>query len=164
MTQTPLYVLAGGRARRVDLQGPDATSQMSAWRLRTGLGTYRLRESNMSAAMVWTLSAWADGPGVGGMTGSVPAVTWAGGARGDGVLVWYDRPVAETAGPTTAASVGPAAAWADAAYFVFSGEGFGHGVGMSQWGAREMAAIGKTYRQILTNFYRGIQLVPNYGR
>ncbi len=35
----------------------------------------------------------------------------------------------------------------------FSGEGFGHGVGMCQIGARAMAQEGKTYRQILAHYY-----------
>lgn len=36
--------------------------------------------------------------------------------------------------------------------YVVSGLGFGHGVGMSQWGAKAMAEQNKTYREIL-NFY-----------
>ena len=35
----------------------------------------------------------------------------------------------------------------------FAGGGWGHGVGMSQYGARGMANLGYTYRQILTHFY-----------
>lgn len=41
---------------------------------------------------------------------------------------------------------------------VFSTKGFGHGVGMSQYGANEMAKTGKTYRQILTHYYTGVQI------
>ncbi len=41
---------------------------------------------------------------------------------------------------------------------VFRGHGSGHGVGMSQWGARGMALKGKTYRDILTHFYPGTTL------
>ena len=44
------------------------------------------------------------------------------------------------------------------------GRGYGHGVGMSQWGAEGMARQGKTYRQILKHYYRGILLVRNYNR
>jgi stage II sporulation protein D len=40
------------------------------------------------------------------------------------------------------------------------GRGFGHGVGMSQWGAYAMALQGRTYRQILSHYYRGTQLRP----
>ncbi|WP_186442945.1 SpoIID/LytB domain-containing protein [Desulfobotulus alkaliphilus] len=37
--------------------------------------------------------------------------------------------------------------------FHFQGKGFGHGVGMSQWGARRMAEAGKDYREILDFYY-----------
>ena len=39
--------------------------------------------------------------------------------------------------------------------FTFTGGGRGHGVGMSQWGARGMAANGWTWGQILTHYYSG---------
>jgi stage II sporulation protein D len=42
--------------------------------------------------------------------------------------------------------------------FVFYGRGFGHGVGMSQWGAQGMALNGATYEQILKHYYQGIAL------
>jgi len=40
----------------------------------------------------------------------------------------------------------------------FQGRGSGHGVGMSQWGARGQAQLGRTYHDILAFYYRGIQL------
>jgi len=43
--------------------------------------------------------------------------------------------------------------------FVFSGSGWGHGVGMSQWGARGMATAGHTFRDILLHYYRGVDLI-----
>lgn len=42
--------------------------------------------------------------------------------------------------------------------FVFRGRGFGHGVGMSQWGAQGMALAGASAERILTHYYRGIAL------
>ncbi len=39
--------------------------------------------------------------------------------------------------------------------FVFEGKGYGHGVGMCQWSALEMAKGGSTYRDILAKFYPG---------
>ena len=36
------------------------------------------------------------------------------------------------------------------------GGGYGHGIGMSQNGANEMAKNGKTYIEILTLFFQGI--------
>ena len=42
--------------------------------------------------------------------------------------------------------------------FAFVGSGRGHGVGMSQWGARAMAEQGAGYREILDHFYPGARL------
>jgi stage II sporulation protein D len=42
--------------------------------------------------------------------------------------------------------------------FTFSGTGFGHGVGMSQYGARALADSGWGYNQILMHFYSGIRI------
>lgn len=39
--------------------------------------------------------------------------------------------------------------------FVLDGRGYGHGIGMSQHGARAAAAAGLTWRQILTRYYPG---------
>lgn len=44
--------------------------------------------------------------------------------------------------------------------FTFSGGGWGHGVGMSQWGARGFAANGWNHQQILTHYYQGTQVGP----
>ena len=40
------------------------------------------------------------------------------------------------------------------------GRGFGHGVGMSQWGAHGLANRGQSYEQILHHYYRGTELRP----
>lgn len=45
----------------------------------------------------------------------------------------------------------------------FSVTGYGHGVGMSQYGANTMAAEGKTYTEILQWYYSGITLTPWAG-
>jgi stage II sporulation protein D len=43
---------------------------------------------------------------------------------------------------------------------VFSGRGSGHGVGLCQAGAEEMAREGKSYREILSFYYSGTELRP----
>jgi stage II sporulation protein D len=53
-----------------------------------------------------------------------------------------------------AAAVPPAAAQADVSWVVH-GHGFGHGVGMSQYGAYGYAKHGKGYRFILAHYYTG---------
>jgi len=45
---------------------------------------------------------------------------------------------------------------------VFEGHGWGHGVGMSQWGAYEMAVQGKSYIDILKFYYTGVEVSSNY--
>lgn len=41
-----------------------------------------------------------------------------------------------------------------------SGRGYGHGVGMSQWGAYALALRGEDYRQILQHYYQGARIQP----
>ena len=40
----------------------------------------------------------------------------------------------------------------------FTVHGYGHGVGMSQYGANQMAIDGSTYDQILKHYYTGITI------
>jgi stage II sporulation protein D len=42
------------------------------------------------------------------------------------------------------------------------GEGYGHGVGLCQWGANGMAKAGKEYREILARYYPGTA-IPGGG-
>jgi stage II sporulation protein D len=41
---------------------------------------------------------------------------------------------------------------------MLEGNGQGHGVGMSQWGANQMAASGHSYQEILKHYYSGVEL------
>ena len=43
---------------------------------------------------------------------------------------------------------------------VFYVTGYGHGVGLSQYGADQMAADGADYREILTHYYTGVTVEP----
>ena len=40
-----------------------------------------------------------------------------------------------------------------------SGRGYGHGVGLSQWGAYAMAQAGKSAEEISLHYYNGLRLV-----
>jgi stage II sporulation protein D len=44
--------------------------------------------------------------------------------------------------------------------FEFTGSGYGHGVGMSQFGARALAQSGESASAILNYFYKDVQIVP----
>jgi stage II sporulation protein D len=39
--------------------------------------------------------------------------------------------------------------------FILNGRGYGHGVGLCQWGAQQMAKDGKNYKEILSFYYPG---------
>src|SRR4051794_7397539 len=58
--------------------------------------------------------------------------------------VWVAAVVAALAIPATAAA---------GTVFLLDGRGWGHGVGMSQWGAEGYARHGLTYRRILAHYY-----------
>ncbi|MDY6903618.1 MAG: SpoIID/LytB domain-containing protein [Thermodesulfobacteriota bacterium] len=47
---------------------------------------------------------------------------------------------------------------------LFRGSGYGHGVGMSQWGARQMALEGYDYKSILKKYYSGIHIASLGGK
>jgi stage II sporulation protein D len=51
-----------------------------------------------------------------------------------------------------------------AASLLAIGRGFGHGVGMSQWGAHAMAQRGHSHQQILSHYYPGTRLSVDGGR
>ena len=50
----------------------------------------------------------------------------------------------------------------EGSYFVFHGNGWGHGVGLCQWGARGMAKHGFGTNEILQKYYPGSTLVKMY--
>lgn len=50
------------------------------------------------------------------------------------------------------------------AEYALVGGGWGHGIGMSQWGARSMAQQGKTYVEILRHYFQGTQVVAWAGK
>jgi stage II sporulation protein D len=67
------------------------------------------------------------------------------------------RPAHGAAGTTTAASATTTTLAAKTA-IVLNGHGWGHGLGMSQWGAYGFANRGWTYDRILAHYYRGTTL------
>src|SRR5215211_7312397 len=57
-------------------------------------------------------------------------------------------------------TVSTAPAPVTATTFLVSGRGWGHGVGMSQYGALGFANAGRTHEQILAHYYAGATLGP----
>ncbi len=43
-------------------------------------------------------------------------------------------------------------------YLIFTTKGYGHGIGMSQYGADGMAKEGKTYKDIVSYYYQGVEI------
>lgn len=43
-------------------------------------------------------------------------------------------------------------------HFIFTTKGYGHGVGMSQYGANGMAKEGKNYKEIVSYYYKGVNI------
>jgi stage II sporulation protein D len=62
------------------------------------------------------------------------------------------------AASTASAQSAPSTPSYGEAVLVVSGRGYGHGVGMSQYGAYGMAKAGRTYDQILSYYYTGTSL------
>jgi len=65
---------------------------------------------------------------------------------------------AAAAGPPVCATGCTAAPAGSGALFLFTGHGWGHGVGMSQYGAYGYAQHGWTFQQILAHYYPGTTL------
>lgn len=42
--------------------------------------------------------------------------------------------------------------------FTFTGKGWGHGAGLSQWGAKGMAEQGFTYQEIIKHYFTGVEI------
>lgn len=46
--------------------------------------------------------------------------------------------------------------------FIITGSGYGHRIGMSQWGAKKEAERGKNFREILHKYYTDVEIVKLY--
>lgn len=45
----------------------------------------------------------------------------------------------------------------------FSGRGYGHGVGLSQWGANKLATTGKTPEEIIAHYFKGVTVEKRWN-
>lgn len=48
----------------------------------------------------------------------------------------------------------------DGSMLVFEGKGWGHGVGLSQYGVKDLGDMGVPYTEIIKTFYTGVQIEP----
>ena len=120
-----------GRIRRARIIGPSGALELSGPELRQRLG---LRSTMASFQFLPTAA-----PVVG-----LPLLNPAAAASIQGAVGAAGR---EDSPPSVAAPS-----------LLVSGRGFGHGVGMSQWGAYGLALKGQGHRQILSHYYPGARL------
>ena len=172
-----------GRVRRARVIGPAGSLDLSGSELRQRLGlrstlvqfrfepplapgpaggiTTATAEANAAAsALSRGGNRAAAGPSTAGLpAGGPPPPPPLPGADGQG-----DRSTAAALDPTIAGQLRQEPLAAPLPALEVVGRGFGHGVGMSQWGAYGLALQGVSYVQILRHYYRGAQLVAYPSR
>ena len=172
-----------GRVRRARVIGPAGSLDLSGSELRQRLGlrstlvqfrfepplapgpaggiTTATAEANAAAsALSRGGNRAATGPSTAGLPagGPLPPPPLPG-AAGQG-----DRSTAAALDPTITGQLRQEPLTAPLPALEVVGRGFGHGVGMSQWGAYGLALQGVSYVQILRHYYRGAQLVAYPSR
>ncbi|MCX5958515.1 MAG: SpoIID/LytB domain-containing protein [Cyanobacteria bacterium] len=172
-----------GRVRRARVIGPAGSLDLSGSELRQRLGlrstlvqfrfepplapgpaggiTTATAEANAAAsALSRGGNRAATGPSTAGLSagGPLPPPPLPG-ADGQG-----DRSTAAALDPTITGQLRQEPLPAPLPALEVVGRGFGHGVGMSQWGAYGLALQGVSYVQILRHYYRGAQLVAYPSR
>ncbi len=136
----------------------------------------RLANLLPASARAWTLLVPTSGDGLEAVLASAlgrPQLLMSGGALAPGAKAWLTAKASTVnrLGVAASPSVVPAsfvalsvtyarkaAVVAVPASFAVKGSGFGHGAGMSQYGAYAMAQGGATYGRILTTYYPGTRL------
>jgi stage II sporulation protein D len=153
-----------GRVRRARILGPAGSLELTGAELRQRLGL-RSTLASFRLQPIAAGPASSSSPPAEGIAGSLgrllegsrqippppPAVAWADPASG--APMGAAEPTAVVTGEVSQAKL-PVALPS----LLVSGRGFGHGVGMSQWGAHAMALRGSDYRQILNHYYQGAEL------
>lgn len=119
----------------------------SAW---TARDTVRIRWAGSGQTAVETTQPFGQNVAAGGQT-TLALVTLAPSAVGDFTLA-----VTLNTHGTQLALGDPIAFHLSG--FLFSGRGNGHGLGMSQWGARGRGQAGQDYRNILHAYYQGVSI------
>ena len=171
---------SGARVKCLEVRGLDISGRpltvpiANADRVRMALGIDRVLKTNGSAlfTMEKVMSGGNGGEGGSNRAGAggrdipggqgrgsaaqiVPGQTGAGqAAAGGGTGTSQPAPVTGQPGNTGGSRL---------VSVTFRGSGWGHGLGMSQFGARGMAAQGYNYQEILKYYYTGIAIDSDYG-
>ena len=149
-----------GRVRQARIRGPRGVLLLTGSELRRRLG---LKSTLVDFEMVSAL----DRPGLQPLPAiaAPAAATGSGGSRIDRITASVASsgaavtPVLRSSPPSLLPmriqgqpAAGP--------QLLVRGQGYGHGVGMSQWGAHGLAEQGADFRTILQHYYRGAEVVP----
>jgi len=132
-----LSTTGSGRVRQARVLGPTGTRVVTGAELRSRL---RLRSTQVRFEVIAPEVAMAPPPAP-----PLPAGDQSAEASPDGGRGQEPSPAPMELPPPSLLAIG---------------RGFGHGVGMSQWGALAMAQQGDTYERILQHYYRGTALRP----
>ena len=131
----------------------DSSSDLSA-------DNYLYTISYTSAQVASQLSA-----GLGITAGELPAESWFGTPEltPSGYVVFLPVCGQTVSGPSLRKTLGLRSSCFSIQYsngvFSFTTRGYGHGVGMSQWGAKAMAEQGASYTEILVHYFPGTDLL-----
>ena len=107
----------------------------------------------------YTISGGSGGGYAVNGTGSLSTLNGAYAVDGSGAMsTLTEGQVYAIGGDGVISQVKPSASAGSSGVFTITGSGWGHGVGMSQWGAYSMAQQGDTYKDILTFYYTGIEV------
>jgi stage II sporulation protein D len=139
-----------GRVRRARVIGPAGSLDLSGVELRQRLG---LRSTLVRFRFADTPAA----AGGGGISAAIVAAQAEPASLGR--VPSSDRRAPAPPLPPLPPLLSPAAELFPLPALEVEGRGFGHGVGMSQWGAYGLALRGFGYEQILRHYYRGAELV-----
>ena len=147
-----------GRVRQARLRGPRGSLVLSGAELRKRLG---LKSTLVSFEMVTggqrppAAFPVRSGTTQASSGSRIDRITAAVARQGPG------RPPLLVAPPPVLVSEASVGRWSGSGLqLLVKGQGYGHGVGMSQWGAHGLAEQGADFRAILQHYYRGAEVVP----
>ena len=135
-------ISASGRVTKLTFYGTEGKQSVKLEKCRTILGLFSQRFSIIPDGMrlLSTTSGQVTGSAFACSASGVTQVLGYSVLSGNGEISYIDTEVS------------------GAESYTINGGGYGHGVGMSQWGARGMAENGFTYDQILKHYFTGIEL------
>ncbi|MFM7313059.1 MAG: SpoIID/LytB domain-containing protein [Cyanobium sp.] len=175
---------SSGRVKLARVIGPTGTLELSGTELRQRLGlrstlvTFALQavppgstggviDRTVRGSVPPSAAGWPQRlppliapPFLGSDPSEAPLLDSASGASPDATAPGASRVTAAAPATRPLFAAGTAMTALEPGYaLLIEGRGFGHGVGMSQWGAYAMAREGRNYEQIRRHYYLGVELL-----